>query len=120
MKDQVRRIQPTDWEIAEEWLRETDEPDLRAVSACKIDRIGGWQVSVWVMELIRSDPLESEFCQRITNALQGVSGVTSAEQQDREMWFVTGTPSGESLVGTVAHVVDGLAGQARAYIASEF
>jgi|SRR5215475_7205994 len=120
MGGQVQRIQPADVEIAEEWLRETDEPDLRAVGACRIDRIGGWQVSVWVMEFIRSDPLESEFCQRITNALQGVSGVTSAEQQDQEMWFVTGSPSGESLVEAVAHVVDGLADQARAYIASEF
>jgi hypothetical protein len=120
MGGQVLRIQPADIEIAEEWLRETDEPDLRAVGACRIDRVGGWQVSVCVMEFIRSDPLESEFCQRITKALQGVSGVASAEQQDREMWFVTGSPSGESLVEAVAHVVDSLADQARTYIASEF
>jgi hypothetical protein len=119
MSDQVRRIVPEDSEVAEEWLRETDEPDLRAVSACKIDRIGGWQVSVWVMEFIRSDPLESELRQRITEALQGVSGVISAEEQDREVWFVTGAPSGGSLVEAAAHVVDELADQARVYLAGQ-
>ena len=117
MDDHVRRIQPEDPEVAEEWLRETDDRDLRAVSACKIDSLGGWQVSVWVMEFIRSDPLESEFRRRITNALLGVTG---AEEEDREMWFVTGTPSGESLVEAVALVVDDLADQARAYVASMF
>ena len=119
MSDQVQRIQPDDPEVAEEWLRETDEPDLRAVGACKIGHIGGWHVSVWVMEFIRSDPLESELRQHITNALLGVSGVTSAEEEDREVWFVTGTPSGESLVEAAAQVVNELADQARAYIASE-
>jgi hypothetical protein len=120
MNNQARRIQPEDPEIAEEWLRETDEPDLRAVGACKIDRIGGWQVSVWVMEFIRSDPLESELRQRIRSALLGVSGVSSAEEEDREVWFVTGTPSGQALVEAAAKVVDELAAHARAYIASEF
>jgi hypothetical protein len=118
--DRVRRIQPEDPEIAEEWLRETDERDLRAVDACRIDSLGGWQVSAWVMEFIRSDPLESQYRRLITNALLGVSGVTSADEQDREMWFVTGTPSGESLVEAVARVVDELADQARAYIATTY
>ncbi len=34
---------------------------------------------------------------------------------DREVWFVTGSPSGEALVRAVAGVVGDLAGQARDY-----
>ncbi len=60
MSDDVKQIEPTDSQISEEWLRKTNEPGLRAVSAAKVDRIGGWQVSVWVMEFVRSGPLESE------------------------------------------------------------
>lgn len=116
--DVVQQLEPADSEIGEEWLRRTDEPDLRAVSAARVDRIGGWQVSVWVMEFVRSDPLESELRQRIGNALQAVSGVTSADSQDREVWVVTGTPSGQALVEAAAHVVDDLSDRTRAYLNS--
>ena len=43
MSDDVRQIQPEDSEILEEWLRETDEPDVRAVEACKV---AGWRDEV--------------------------------------------------------------------------
>jgi len=79
----------------EAWERLTDEPDIRGVEAARIDEIDGWQVTVWVMEFVREDPLEDEYRQRMARTLRAVSGVTSAEEQDRETWFVTGTPSGQ-------------------------
>ena len=115
MSEEVRQIQPQDSEIQEEWLRETGEPDIRAVDACRVDKIGGWQVFVSVMEFVREDPLESELRQRITTALRSVPGVTSADEEDRELWFVTGTPSGKALAESAAQVVDDLADRTRAY-----
>ena len=115
MSDDIRQIQPQDPEIQEEWLRETDEPDVRAVSVCRVDEIGGWQVRVWVMEYVREDPLESELRERITTVLGNVTGVSSAGEQDRETWFVTGAPSGKALIEAAARVVDDLAGQTRAH-----
>jgi hypothetical protein len=116
VSDTVEQIQPADDEIGEEWRRLTDEPKVRGVGAARIDHIGGWQVDVWVMEFVRSDPLESELRQRITSALQAVSGVTSAEEEDRETWFVTGTPAGQALVAAAAQVVDDLADRTRAHV----
>jgi len=46
----------------------------------------GWHLAVWAMEFVRSDPLETELRQRIARALQAVTGITSAEEQDRELW----------------------------------
>ena len=115
MDDEVRRVEPGDEEIAESWLRETSEPDLRAVEANRIDEIGGWQVTVAVMEFVRSDPLEAELRQRIVGALRGVAGVTGAEEEDREVWFVTGTPSGKALAEAVGVVVDEFADRTRAH-----
>ena len=56
--------------------------------------------------------------QRIGSALRGVDGVAEVAEEDREVWYVTGTPSGEALVRAAAQVVDDLAGRARAHIAS--
>ena len=116
MSDEIRQIQPQDPEIQEEWLRETGEPGIRGVNVCRVDEIGGWQVMVWVMEYVREDPLESELRERITTALRDVTGVTSAGEQDRETWFVTGAPSGKALVEAAARVVDDLAGRTRAHV----
>jgi hypothetical protein len=49
VSDEIRRIQSQDPAIQEEWLRETDEPDIRDVDACRVDEIGGWQVIVSVL-----------------------------------------------------------------------
>lgn len=111
MNEDVQRIQPDEPGTTETWLRETDEPDVRAVEASRIS--GGWQVGVWVMEFIRADPLETELRRRMASALRGVSGVTAAEEEDRETWFVTGTPSGRALTEAAAEVVDDLAGRTR-------
>lgn len=113
MSDDVQQIQPLDSGIAEEWIRKTDDPDLRAVSASKLRAGPLWNVSVWVMEFVRTDPLESELRRRIADALSAVDGVTSVEEEDREVWTATGTPTGEALVEAVALVVDDLAPQTR-------
>ena len=114
MSDGIEQVEPLDSTIAEEWVRRTDEPRERAVSASKHREGEWWNVSVWVMEFIRTDPLESELRRRIANALLNVPGVTEAEEEDREVWIVTGAPSGEALVAAVAQVVDDLADQTRA------
>ena len=119
MTDEIRQIQPEDPEVGEEWLRETTDPDVRGVYACKIDAMGGWQVTVSAMEFIRSDPLETELRQRIANALRAVAGVNGADEDDREAWLVTGNPEGRPLVEAVAAVVDSLADQIRDYLPDE-
>ena len=101
--------------VDEAWERVTGEPDVRGVGAGRIDFAGGWNVTVAVMEFVREDPLESELRRRIAAALRSVRGVQAAGEMDREVWFVTGTPSGDALVRAAAEVVDHLAGQARAY-----
>jgi hypothetical protein len=50
VSDEIRRIQSQDLAIQEEWLRETDEPDIRDVDMCRVDEIGGWQVRISVLE----------------------------------------------------------------------
>ena len=101
--------------VDEAWERVTGEPQVRGVEAVRIDFAGGWNVTVAVMEFVREDPLESELRRRIAAALRSVRGVQTADEMDREVWFVTGTPSGDALVRAAAEVVDDLAGQTRAY-----
>jgi hypothetical protein len=95
----------------EAWERVTGEPDVHGVEADRIDFAGGWNVTVAVMEFVREDPLKSELRRRIATALRSVGGVDTTEEMDREVWFVTGTPSGDALVRAAAEVVDDLAGR---------
>ena len=108
----VRQVVADDGDEA--WERVTGEPQVRGVEAVRIDFAGGWNVTVGVMEFVREDPLESELRRRIA-ALRSVRGVQTADEMDREVWFVTGTPSGDALVRAAAEVVDDLAGQTRVY-----
>ncbi len=95
-----------------EWLRETDEPEIRAVSASRWDD-GDWQVSIWAQEFFRDGPLGVELRQRVASALRAVAGVTSVDEHDNESWWVTGTPSGEALTRAGASVVDDMADRLR-------
>ena len=45
---------------------------------------------------------------------RAVKGVVTADEEDREVWLVTGTASGTELIETAARVVDELAGEIRA------
>lgn len=116
MAGDVRRVQADDADDADEsWERVTDEPDVRGVAADLIGFAGGWNVTVAVLEFVREGALESELRRRIAAALLAVGGVESAEEMDTEVWFVTGTPSGEALVRAAGAVVDDLAEQTRAF-----
>ena len=108
----VRRIQVDDADEA--WEREVDD-EVRAVEAYRIDFVGGWQVMVEVMEFVREEPLEGELRRRIAAALRSVEGVETADEEDTEVWFVTGAPAGEALVRAVGEVLDDLADQTRSH-----
>ena len=112
MSDAVEQIEPEDDTISEEWLRETDEPEIRGVGAHYEDE-GGWMVDVFVQEFFRQDPLGAELRQRIRQALLAVEGVTAVNEHDNESWDVDGNPSGEALTRAAAHVVDDMADRLR-------
>jgi hypothetical protein len=120
MTEEIRRIPSTELEedCTESWERLTDDPDIRGVDASMIT-LGEqpyWSVGVAVAEFLREDPLEAELRQDMAAALQAVDGVESVWEEDREVWGVTGAPSGEALVRAAAGVVDHLAPSARAYV----
>ena len=79
--------------------------------------MGGWQVTVAVMEFVREDPLESELRRRIAAALRSVDGVETVDEEDREVWFITGRAAGRALVQAAGEVVDDLAEQSRVFAA---
>lgn len=114
MSDEIRQVLPTGDGEARERL--TDDPDVRGVEVVRAGEAGGWQVTVWVMEFLREDPLETEVRRRMAAALRAVGGATSAGEQNREIWLVTVTPSGEALARAAAQVVDEIADQARAHL----
>jgi hypothetical protein len=104
----------------EHWERVIDDRDIRGVSAAKIT-LGGfpyWSVGVAVAEFLRTDPMEFELRQQMGAALRAVDGAEMVWEDDREIWGVTGTVSGEALVRAAAGVIDHLAERARAYLDS--
>jgi hypothetical protein len=104
-----------DEESAEEWIRETGEPEVRNVCANKgLD--GEWDVSIWAAEFVREEPLESRMGQMLLEALQSVPGVAEVWHEDREVWHVTGSPGGEDLTGAAALVIDSLADEIRPHV----
>jgi hypothetical protein len=102
----------------EAWERLTDDPDVLGIEVARIEEIGGWQVTVVAMEFVRDEPLETEIRRRLANALRAVKGVVTADEEDREVWYVTGSTSGKELTEAAARVVDGLAGEIRAAMRS--
>lgn len=112
MTDEIRQFLVDDAD--EGWERLVGDPDVRGVEAVRVDHMGGWQVTVAVMEFVREDPLESELRRRIAAALRSVEGVETVEEEDREVWFITGRAAGRALVQAVGEVVDDLAEQSRA------
>lgn len=98
----------------EAWERMTDQPELRNVEAIRTE--ANWQVHVWVAEYVREEPLESELCDRMTQALQAVPGATRVIQEDREVWSVDGTPGGDRLLKAACRVVDDLADRAAIHV----
>ena len=116
--DNIRRVDPADEEIEEEWIPYTDDEDILGVGAWKAND-DDWRVQIWVAEFIRDEPLESELGNGLDVALRSVEGVTDVVHKDREQWIAEGTPSGEALVHAAASFLDGFAERARAYIESQ-
>lgn len=117
MNEEIVQLPDDEVDGAEGWIRETDDPDVRNVEATRTEL--EWQVTVWVAEFLREEPLEGELRRGINIALSTVPGVLEVVQEDREVWAVTGQPSGRELVAAAARVVDALAARARAYLDSE-
>jgi hypothetical protein len=109
---EVRR---EDIEGDEAWQRLTDEPEIRGIEAIRNDDPAGWQVTVWAMEFVREEPLESTVRRVIGSALRAVPGVDGVAEEDREVWWITGAVSGEALTRSAAAAVDELADQLRAW-----
>ncbi len=76
-----------DEELEEEWIRETDEPEVRNVGAAKASD-HEWQVDIWAAEFVREEPLESTMRTRVVERLRSVPGVTDVAEEDREVWVV--------------------------------
>jgi hypothetical protein len=111
---EVRRLDPVDEAFAEEWARAIDTPRVRELHGVGAQKWRNkpswpWRVEVWVMEFVRDDPLEAELRRRIDAALRAVPGVTDVREDDREVWGVEGSPSGDALVSAVGAVVDSFA-----------
>jgi hypothetical protein len=117
MRDEITKVPDDEVDGDEGWIRETDEPELLNVEAYRFD--DGWQVTVWVAEFLREDPLEAEFRAAMDDKLRAVPGVTDVQEEDREVWAVDGQPSGDALLRAAAAVVDGLADRARPYVDGE-
>ena len=117
MTSEVGQILSHDFGGNQGWQRLTDEPDIRAVEVIRLNTDGPWQwqVVVSVMEFIREDPLEAELREAMAAALRAVPGVARVHEEDREVWVVDGSPSGEKLTHAAARVVDDFAARTRDY-----
>jgi hypothetical protein len=103
-----------------EWVRRTDDDDVRGVDVVHTEDEGRWtwQVFVNVAGFLREEPLESEMRAAVAAAISSVAGVTEAAEEDREVWILSGEPCGEELVRAVGDVVDRIGPRARAHIDS--
>ena len=115
MTSEVGPILSRDYGGNQGWQRLTDEPDIRAVEVIRSTTDGPWQwqVVVAVMEFLREDPLEAELREAMASALRAVPGVVRVSEEDREVWIVDGSPSGEKLTHAAARVVDDFAERTR-------
>jgi hypothetical protein len=115
MTSEVGQILSHDFGGNQGWQRLTDEPDIRGVEVIRFNTDGPWQwqVVVSVMEFIREDPLEAELREAMAAALRAVPGVARVHEEDREVWVVDGSPSGEKLTHAAARVVDDFAARTR-------
>jgi hypothetical protein len=118
--DEIRRVpnDHVDEEFEQAWIRRTDEPDVRSVSAQEFSirhnsPNGGWQVMVAAMEFVRGGETEAELRRGIISALRAIPEVTNVYEEDREVWGVDGNPSGHELVAAAAAVVDQFADRIR-------
>ena len=116
--DRIERMADCLVDGVQEWVRRTDDDDVRGVGA--LQRWAGgrwnWQVDVWMAAFLRGQPLEGEMRSAVAGAIRSVAGVSEVAEGDREVWVLSGEPSGEELVRIVGEAIDRLAPAARAYL----
>ncbi len=78
-------IRREDVEDCEAWNRLSGEPHLFGVEAIR-DEESAWQVSFWVLEFVREEPLESQLRAAIVTSLRAVAGVVDVQEEDREVY----------------------------------
>ena len=89
------------------WVRVGTEPNLRSVEAVQNESGGGWSVSVGAMKFVHPEHgTYRELRQAIEDAIKSVPGVTEVEHEINDVWWASGSPSGEDLARAVAHVLD--------------
>jgi hypothetical protein len=69
---------------------------------------------VLALEFVREQPLESALRAAIAMELRGVAGVTEVREEDREVYWVAGSTSGDDLTRAAARAVDSFADRLRA------
>jgi hypothetical protein len=112
--DDVRQIEPADYNIQEEWIYQIED-DVGTVSAHLVE--GVWSVVIWSQANFRDDPLGIELRERSHAALRAVPGVTDVMEADNETWDVTGEVTGPALIRAAARVLDDMAESLRAALA---
>lgn len=99
-----------------EWVNRTSEPDILGVGASKESGDEYWSVFVSVAEFVREEPLESEFRDVVSNALSNIEGVTSVQEEDREVWLVKGDVQGSELVLATVKALQSIYPKLKAYM----
>ena len=108
-------VRREDVEGEEAWNRLSGEPHLFGVEAMRLADPPGWQVSFWVLEYVREEPLESRLRSEIERHLRAVTGVLDVQEEDREVYWITGAVSGEQLAIAGAAAVDSLTDELRSH-----
>src|SRR5262249_47123154 len=96
MKQQIRRVEPPSPDIPEEWLRETDDGEIRDLNVVQY-KPTLWQIHFWALANLRDVLLEDELRRRIPAALLDVPGVTAVDEHDWESYDVSGRTTGRAL-----------------------
>ncbi|HEY5995094.1 MAG TPA: hypothetical protein VIU46_10910 [Gallionellaceae bacterium] len=118
MDIKTKKVEPEDDSVLEEWVRVTDEEQIRGVVVTHLDSTKNmWEVTISAAEYIRGEPLETKLHNAITKALRATPGVTKVVHEDREVWIVTGNVIGEDLVRACAGQLDRLADAMKAALA---
>ncbi len=116
----IKKVEPEDDGVLEEWVRVTDEEQIRGVV---VTHLAGakkmWEVTISAAEYVRGEPLETRLHSAITKALRATPRVTKVVHEDREVWIVTGNVTGEELVRACASQLDRLADAMKTALAEQ-
>jgi hypothetical protein len=104
-----------------EWVRPTDEPDMRDVSLVSEESDKRqWPLTVSAAEFVRGDPLEARLRTRLDAALRAVPDIEDVAEEDREVWVAEDADvSGEALIRAYPSMVDALADEVRPFTRSD-